>query len=190
MPNNGSKRKLYHTGYQELVHPDVHYGRTNADFGQGFYLTDDREFALRWAKERKGEETIVNTYELELSGLVIQRFERDMDWFDYIYRNRNHMPDAYAEADLIIGPIANDTIFDTMGIITSGLLSADQSLRLLKTGPEYRQIVCKSERAASQLKWISAQVLNSEELRQYQNLVQEEEQRFLKEFAEVMESFG
>lgn len=30
---------LYHTGYQEIREPDIHHGRKNADFGQGFYLT-------------------------------------------------------------------------------------------------------------------------------------------------------
>lgn len=45
---------LYHTGYQEIKSPDVFYGRKNADFGQGFYMTPDEEFARRWAKERKG----------------------------------------------------------------------------------------------------------------------------------------
>ena len=60
---------LYHTGYQQIQNPDVHFGRTNADFGQGFYTTKDPEFAKRWARERKGSDTIINTYELGLSGL-------------------------------------------------------------------------------------------------------------------------
>ena len=44
--------KLYHTGTLVIHEPDVHYGRKNADFGQGFYLTPDREFACRWAGGR------------------------------------------------------------------------------------------------------------------------------------------
>ena len=40
---------LFHTGYAEIRDPDIHYGRKNADFGQGFYLTPDREFTYRWA---------------------------------------------------------------------------------------------------------------------------------------------
>ncbi|MBQ3911920.1 MAG: DUF3990 domain-containing protein, partial [Lachnospiraceae bacterium] len=42
---------LYHTGDKEIRNPDIHYGRKNADFGWGFYLTPDREFTYRWAKE-------------------------------------------------------------------------------------------------------------------------------------------
>ena len=30
---------LYHTSYQIIREPDVRYGRKNADFGQGFYLS-------------------------------------------------------------------------------------------------------------------------------------------------------
>ena len=36
---------LFHTGYAEIREPDIHYGRKNADFGQGFYLSDSDEFA-------------------------------------------------------------------------------------------------------------------------------------------------
>ena len=72
---------LYHTGYEEIRQPDVHHGRKNADFGQGFYMTDDAEFACRWAKARQGVQPVVNTYELDTSGLHIHTFERDEVWF-------------------------------------------------------------------------------------------------------------
>ena len=45
---------LYHTGFREIREPDVHFGRKNADFGQGFYMTAEKEFASRWATEQKG----------------------------------------------------------------------------------------------------------------------------------------
>ena len=35
--------------------------------------------------------------------------------------------------------VANDTIFDTFGIISSGFLSPEETLRLLKVGPEYTE---------------------------------------------------
>ena len=40
-------------------------------------------------------------------------------------------PDTLQSADVIIGPIANDTIYDTFGIITSGFLTHHQAKRLL-----------------------------------------------------------
>ena len=42
--------RLYHTGAVEIREPDILRGRKNADFGQGFYLTPDMEFARRWAR--------------------------------------------------------------------------------------------------------------------------------------------
>ena len=179
---------LYHTGYAEIRKPDVHYGRVNADFGQGFYTTADSDFSLRWAREKKGSDTIVNQYVLHSTGLTIQYFKRNQQWFDYIYSNRNRMPDLYPDADVIVGPIANDTIFDTMGVITSGMLSREDSLKLLLAGPEYSQIVLKSEKAVSQLDWICSRVLSGAELEQYKPLVAAEEERYLKEFAETMEN--
>ena len=140
--------KLYHTGREEIRNPDIRRGRKNADFGQGFYLSPDREFASRWAVA----DAVMNEYELDESGLVIHRFRRDEEWFNYIFRNRRAMDDL--SADVVIGPIANDTIFETFGVISSGFLKPADALKLLLAGPEYTQVALKTEKAASQLKWI------------------------------------
>ena len=75
---------LYHTSEQEIRNPDIHYGRKNADFGRGFYLTSDRDFTNRWAREN----AVVNEYELDENGLNIYIFSRDINWFHYIFNNR------------------------------------------------------------------------------------------------------
>jgi hypothetical protein len=176
---------LYHTGFQEIRTPDVRHGRKNADFGQGFYLTADREFACRWARERKGMETVVNVYELDPEGLKILHLSRNPQWFDYIYANRSSQADTI-DADVITGPIANDTLYDTFGIITSGFLKNEDALRLLLIGPEYHQTALKTEKAASRLKWLSAQVLTPEEIAGYRLTVAEEERNYQEQFAAEM----
>ena len=140
--------KLYHTGKEEIRCPDIRRGRKNADFGQGFYLTPDRDFAYRWA----GADAVLNEYELDESGLLIHRFSRDEEWFDYIFQNRRARDRL--SADIVIGPIANDTIFETFGIISSGFLKPADALKLLMVGPEYTQIAVKTEKAASRLQWM------------------------------------
>ncbi len=142
---------LYHTGDREIRIPDIHHGRKNADFGWGFYLTPDKEFAYRWA----GENAVVNEYEMDECGLTIYRFDRDIDWFRYIFNNRRLQDDL--EADVIIGPIANDTIFETLGIISSGYLKPEDAIKLLMIGPEYTQVAIKTENAANQLRWIGSE---------------------------------
>ncbi|MBQ6399882.1 MAG: DUF3990 domain-containing protein [Clostridia bacterium] len=143
---------LYHTGPVAIPKPDIRIGRKNADFGQGFYLTPDRDFALRWA----GPEAVLNEYELDESGLVIHRFVRDEDWFDCLFRNRRGR-DGVTGADVVIGPIANDTLFDTLGIISSGFLEPAQAMRLLMIGPEYTQVAVKTDRAAARLRYLRSE---------------------------------
>ena len=142
---------LYHTSNREIRNPDIHHGRKNADFGWGFYLTPDREFAYRWAREN----AVINEYEFDDSELDIKVFSRDTDWFEYIFNNRLWVDTL--NVDVVIGPIANDTIFDTLGIITSGYLKSEDALKLLMIGPAYTQIAIKTEKAASQLKWIRSE---------------------------------
>ena len=178
---------LYHTGYQKIRVPDIRHGRINADFGQGFYLTANEEFARRWARERRDSQTILNVYDLDLTGLHVHRFERNEEWFNYIFRNRAARPDLLADADVIIGPIANDTIYDTFGIITCGLLPPEKAMKLLMIGPCYEQIVVKSQRAADQLAWREGCVLTAQEVARYRDVVAEEEAEYQKLFAEEME---
>ncbi|MBQ1826455.1 MAG: DUF3990 domain-containing protein [Erysipelotrichaceae bacterium] len=160
--------KLYHTGKTEIRNPDVHYGRKNADFGQGFYLTPDVDFAYRWAVD----DAVLNEYELDETGLLIKLFSRDEQWFEYIFNNRRNSDSI--EADVIIGPIANDTIFETYGIISSGFLKPADAMKLLMIGPQFTQIALKTEKAVRNLKFIRAERIEridsdqkKEEQRQY-----------------------
>ena len=84
--NNKDEIHLYHTSQTEIKKPDIYHGRKNADFGQGFYLTPDKEFALRWAKKN----SVINEYILDISGLSVHRFVRDEEWFSYIYNKRQY----------------------------------------------------------------------------------------------------
>ena len=165
--------------------PDVHYGRKKADFGQGFYLTPEDEFAIRWASVKKN---IFNTYEFDPEGLKIYRFCRDEDWFSYIFGNRRGKKDIL-DADVVIGPIANDTIYDTMGIITSGYLTDSQALKLLQLGPEYTQIALKTERAASRLTWKTARELYPDEIMERKKDEKTEEEEYFRLIGEAIETF-
>ena len=142
--------KVYHASSVIVERPDTEHSRSFLDFGPGFYLSPDREFASRWA----GADAVMNEYELDESGLLIHRFRRDEEWFSYIFRNRGARDDL--SADVVIGPIANDTIFETLGIISSGFLKPAEALKLLLVGPEYTQVAIKTEKAASRLKWIQS----------------------------------
>lgn len=167
---------LYHTSTMEIPHPDIHYGRKNADFGQGFYLTPDRAFTYRWAQQ----DAVVNEYTFDEADLSIHRFSRSAEWFEYIFQNRRAKD--LLNADVVVGPIANDTIFDTLGILTSGYLTPEESLRLLMIGPEYTQLAIKTEKAAARLHWIRAERIE----RLQTQALQAEQEAYQQMFAEEM----
>ena len=161
---------LYHTGFAEIKTPDIYYGRKNADFGQGFYLTPDLEFSEHWAKERNGFKTFHNVYELDTDGLKIKHLSRNREWFDYISANRHLKTDVFADYDIIIGPIANDTIYDVLGVTTSGFLDPEALTR-------------NQQKAASKLEWKSAKILDSDTIASFREALLREEKEYQKLFA-------
>lgn len=181
--------RCYHTGHHKLPDPDIRIGRKNADFGQGFYLSPSDAFAGKWVRERKDLEAYVNAYELDLSGLRVLQLQRDEAWFDYLFRNRAGLPDRHGEYDLILGPIANDTIYNTFGVFTSGLLPKEQVLSLLQIGPCYEQIVVKTERARRQLRWLSSRRLDPSELSSLRESLLREEVQYQQALAAAFEAF-
>ena len=173
---------LYHTSDRVIQSPDIHRGRKNADFGWGFYLTPDKDFTYRWARDS----AVVNLYEFDEAGLALHRFTRSTEWFEYIFHNRR-LQDGLT-ADAVIGPIANDTIFDTLGVITSGYLTPEEALKLLLIGPAYSQVAIKTEKAAANLRWISAERItraDAQTLKAEQDAFQE---RFAEELMKLTEA--
>ena len=173
---------LYHTSNSEIRVPDIRHGRVNADFGQGFYLTPDQDFGCRWA----WQDTVLNRYELDMTRLRVHTFSRAADWFEYIFHNRR--AEDLIDADVVIGPIANDTIFETLGIISSGYLKPEEALQLLMIGPEYTQVAIKTQKAADQLKWIGAEKITGVEA--YKASLKREQEEYQEQFAAAMMRMG
>ena len=178
---------LYHAGVEVIEKPDIHHGRKNADFGQGFYTIDNRDFACRWVTEKSGCDVIINKYEIDESSLKIKELKRDESWFEYIFSNRRVRPDVYSEYDLITGPISNDTIFDSFGIITSGFLNSKEAMKLMMIGLCFRQVVLKSQRAADNLKFLSSEVLSKDMIKASREAYIKENEEYQSEFAKAMQ---
>ena len=112
----------------------------------------------------KDKNTIMSIYELDCSCLNIKEFKLEEEWFKYISNNRYFKEDYLKEYDVIIGPISNDTIYNLYGVITSGYLTSSQSLQILKIGNEYTQVVLKSPKAIDDLKFISSNIISSQDI--------------------------
>lgn len=57
---------LYHGAVLSVPEPLAHVGRADLDFGPGFYLTNDKDQAVKWANtkagRKKGLNPVVNIY--------------------------------------------------------------------------------------------------------------------------------
>ena len=73
---------------------DVTRGSKSVDFGQGFYVTDDYERAVKWAKRkavlRNGTPAIVTIiFDEEAAQPYIKHFDDDLQWGRFVINNRN-----------------------------------------------------------------------------------------------------
>lgn len=111
---------LYHGSNTDIKMIDLSQSRPYKDFGQGFYLTEDKAQALRMAGQKTlqlGGTPVVIAYEFDeqhLSNpqLNVKRFEGyTEEWARFILTNRNRKTHGKQHNfDIVIGAIANDKV--------------------------------------------------------------------------------
>ena len=110
--------RLYHGTNVDFDKIDLTKSRPNKDFGQGFYLSDNRWQAEELAAARvalTGGEVVVLEYDfdealLHSGALRVKRFDDyTEEWAKFILSNRNGNQHVH-DYDIVIGPIANDRV--------------------------------------------------------------------------------
>jgi len=154
--------ELYHGSTEIIQAPIILEQQRFLDFGKGFYLTSSKEQAIRWAhikSKRIGrlDLAVVNVYKTEtdpanISELNVRVFNSaSEEWLDFILKNRNgNESHSY---DLIKGPVANDTLYRTLALFESGILTKKETIVRLKTHKLFDQISFHSSRALKHLRF-------------------------------------
>jgi hypothetical protein len=156
---------LYHGSNTKIEKIDLSLSRKGKDFGQGFYLNANRKQAEKMANRAvkvngQGESTI-NTYlfkEEILSNpgdLKIKVFDDyTEEWADFIVKNRNNKSDCPIHPyDIVIGPIADDTVGIQIRRFVMGYLTPKQLIEELRFHGDYAiQYFFGTERAIKLLK--------------------------------------
>ena len=155
--------KLYHGSTMAVRQPSLTFGRSNADFGKGFYTTTQFEQAERWAKikqKREGSErAVVSVYDFDESLLQDKEIKTrrflgvDEAWFHFVTDCRKSRQHGY---DLVEGPVANDNVFTTVNLFESGILSAEAAILQLKAYKTYDQLSFHSEKTIGTLQFVEA----------------------------------
>ena len=150
---------LYHGSTVVVESPRLIIPNRTLDFGKGFYTTENRTQAVEFAdivmKRRSAETQIVSVYDFDMEQArkdleILQFPEPDEDWFNFVCQNRKGAYDG-KEYDIVIGAVANDKVYATIGLFESGILSKGQAIESFKVNPLFDQVVLKTEAALKML---------------------------------------
>ena len=158
-----SRITVYHGSSVEVKQPSLNYGRYDADFGVGFYVTQDHEMAEKWASLKKN--SIVNVYELDLDCLNGIEFGLDKSWLDFIVQNRsgNQRIDLdISDIDYITGATADDRLFSVIEQYEDNLIDVNSAIKAMNIMKIGTQICLCSTHAISAISFISSHTISNE----------------------------
>ena len=123
--------------------PNLSKSKPYKDFGQGFYLSADKNQALRMAEQKTLQlligEPIVSEFEFDetlLQGneLKVKIFEDySVEWANFILQNRDiHNQHSIHDYDIVYGPIADDGVTFQLRRYQAGAISIEELVKELK----------------------------------------------------------
>ena len=157
---------LYHGSYMQVSQPKIITPVRLLDFGTGFYTTTDKEQAVKFTNKftSLGKSRALNIYEYDETiakdKLLILRFaEADIRWLHYVIANRSGSGKE-GDFDIVIGPVANDRVYDVVESFELGDYSEEEALRRLLTFRLTNQIVFKTEKSLIYLRYSGYEQIN------------------------------
>ena len=135
--------RLYHGSYMDIECIDLNRSMRGKDFGQGFYLSEDYQQAFNIAKIRclgTDHSPYINSYEFDdtvlfsESELNVKVFKcYSLELADFVLENRKNKTNVPIHAyDIVVGPIANDTVGRQIRLLLDGLIDKNTFLERLK----------------------------------------------------------
>lgn len=119
---------VYHGGELELPLDRIEFAgrRKDYDFGDGFYVTESRQVAEEWSKDRSTP--VVNSYRFEMPSNEILHL-KGQDWLRVIVGFRLQKYKVVFKSSYIRGAIANDRMDISLSFFLGGEIG---DLRLIK----------------------------------------------------------
>ncbi|MBQ0070334.1 MAG: DUF3990 domain-containing protein [Spirochaetales bacterium] len=168
---------LYHGSENIIERPVFGKGKRYNDYGLGFYCTESVEMAKEWgvADDRDG---YANIYEFDNAGLSVLNLNKKsciiLQWLAILLDNRTFTTQSvlaldakryirenflldYQNYDVIVGYRADDSYFSFAQDFLNGTISYRQLGNALRLGKLGEQVVLKSEKAFSSIRFIGAE---------------------------------
>ena len=160
---------LYHGTNADFDHISLTIGLRHKDFGWGFYLTPDRQTAIRMAQKKArlfgGAATLI-TFEFDEaaldSDLKVKVFPKKatVEWLLFVDANRDRKNDKpIHDYDIVIGPIADDGVVLQLTNYRQGIYSPEEAARLLQDRYLDQQYYFGTERAVHFLSKTNAETV-------------------------------
>ena len=171
---------LYHGGTDIISKPAIKPQSGGRDFGAGFYVTDMRSQAEKWAK-RQGRvrrlSPVLNMYEFDTDraqrNLKCKLFtDYSAEWLELVINCRKDIRYVHGY-DLVYGKIANDVnstephsgegspldVGETVQAVVDGLMPLDFALQKLVFMPSNNQYCFCSEQSLTYLGFVESREL-------------------------------
>jgi len=154
--------KIYHGSTICVSEPRLLAATRRLDFGPGFYATSDLKQAKQWAliKKRRlmAPHAIVSFYDasavLNDPNLKMKHFTKaDAEWLDFVMAHRTEAEPPAVQYDVIRGPVANDTLYETLALYERGILTHAETIVRLRTHELADQVVFTTQQALNLLKY-------------------------------------
>jgi len=164
--------KLYHGSNLTVERPEIRKPLHTLDFGGGFYTTHSFEQAAEFAKKvviRAAKLAVpvglatVGEYEFDIATaektLKILRFtEPNEEWLNFVVKNRKSI-DLHSEYDIIIGPVANDDVYQAIRYFENGAYDIETTIKKLKVKELFSQTLFKTKAALALLKFVKSTII-------------------------------
>jgi len=154
---------LHHGGTDFIVEPVIRPQSAGRDFGKGFYCTDIREQAEKWAKRQgrvRKQTAVLNIYEFDIerarSNMNLKMFnDYSLEWLELIVNCRKDTQFIHG-FDIVYGKIANDDVGETVQAVLDGLMPLDFALQKLAFMPSNNQYCFCTLQSLAFLKFIES----------------------------------
>jgi len=145
---------LFHGGTENIDKPLILPRSGGRDFGMGFYCTDIRSQAEKWAQRQgriRKKTAILNIYEFDAdcahNNIQFKMFlDYSAEWLDLVVKCRKD-PQYNHGFDVVYGKIANDDVGETVQAVVDGLMPLDFALQKLVFMPSNNQYCFCTEKS-------------------------------------------
>lgn len=165
---------LYHGSLDLIKKPVFGYGKTNNDYGPGFYCTQNLELAKEWAAQDPEKDGWANEYSIETDGLKLLNLNGSeytiLNWLSVLakYRDfrvstpiarqgKNYLIENFSvpveNYDMIMGYRADDSYFSFARAFVNNELSIAQLANAMRLGKLGEQYVLKSQKAFDKIQF-------------------------------------